>query len=239
MSLLTDQLRARLARSFDNFNPQGAHNALDEIFASLSIDAALSEVVLPYVQTLQLGTASEVARVQFASSLLAGRLLAVGDGWESGGAPTVVVAYPADDRHTLGGLAFCLALRDRGWRIVYLGTNVTAESAAEAARATGARAVVLAAREVMTFARFPGPLPPLGEQRRFMVAGDGATAAAARRLNADLLPGDPVPAARDLHRRLGPGSRAQSLVTLPGAGPLPPGPVSARRPPLHRRPSPS
>jgi hypothetical protein len=39
----TELARNRLARALENLNPQGAHNALDEIFASLSIDAALSE----------------------------------------------------------------------------------------------------------------------------------------------------------------------------------------------------
>lgn len=202
----SDRLGARIARAFENFNPQGAHNALDEAFACMSIDAALSEIVLPYLQGIQAGpvrTASAIAQVEFSSSLLETRLLGLASGWDSGGSPTVVIAYLGHDRGILGAIAFGLALRDRGWRICYLGASASAALAAETAQAAGALVVALAAHDTADFTDAGAALRQLDAARHVVLTGPGATAAAARRLGADLLPRHPVAAARELHRRHG------------------------------------
>jgi methylmalonyl-CoA mutase cobalamin-binding subunit len=210
MTARAAQLRVRLARSLQNVNPQGAHNALDEAFASLSLDAALSEVVLPCLQALDLGSAwgaSARAQIQFATGLLQTRLLALASGWESGGSPAVVVAYTGAEQHTLGGIVFCLALRDRGWRIAYMGTSPSARSAVELAEGTDALAVVLVARHQADLDGVARSVHGLSRRRHLVLAGDGATVAAARDLHAELLPHHPVLAARELHRRAGGGPR--------------------------------
>ncbi len=134
MSDYPERLRVRLARALENFNPQGASNTIDEAFASLSIDAALSEVVLPraLAKNKALGsvwTASTIAH----AGLLEICSLELARGWDNGGNPTVVIASTTDDRYTFGGIAFGLALRDRGWRVVYLGSSGRPESAVGAA----------------------------------------------------------------------------------------------------------
>ncbi|HEX4008774.1 MAG TPA: hypothetical protein VHX62_02125 [Solirubrobacteraceae bacterium] len=210
MSERADQLRVRLARSLENVNPQGAHNALDEAFASLSLDAALSEVVLPCLQALGHGSAWEAsarAQVQFSTGLLETRLLALASGWDSGGRPTVVIAYAGAEQHTLGGIAFGLALRDRGWRIAYLGGSPSAQSAVDMAEGTDATAVVLVARDPADLDGVRQSVRGLSSRRHLVLAGDGATVSAARDLDAELLPRDPVLAARELHRRAGGGPR--------------------------------
>lgn len=59
------------------------------------------------------------------------------------GAPAIVVATPAGQRHELGAM-FCAALAAaRRWRVYYLGAGVPADELAEAARQTAARAVAL------------------------------------------------------------------------------------------------
>jgi hypothetical protein len=213
MSSLSDHLRIRLARSLENYNPQGAHNALDEAFASLSTDAALSEVVLPCLQAVgvrSVWTTSAIAQVEFSTSLLESRLLAMASGWDSGGTPTAVIAHTDGDRHTLGGIIFGLALRDRGWRVMYLGATAQAASAIDVAQANGARALVLAARDAGAFTALQAPLRGLDPSRHVVLAGEGATTAAARQLGAELLPRHPVLGARELDRRLGRGVRPRA-----------------------------
>jgi methanogenic corrinoid protein MtbC1 len=48
------------------------------------------------------------------------------------------------ERRDLGLIAFGLALRERGWRIDYLGPDTPAQSLAEAARHTDPSVIVLA-----------------------------------------------------------------------------------------------
>ncbi|HEY2258439.1 MAG TPA: hypothetical protein VGH45_01925 [Solirubrobacteraceae bacterium] len=223
VSALPAQLRFRLARSLGNFNPQGAQNVLDEIFGSLSTENALSQVVIPYLEGLEsatVRTASSVAHIQFATSLLETRLLALASGWESGGDPTVVIAYPGDEQHTFAGLAFGLVLRGRGWRIVHLGTGTPVQAAADIAHAANAELVVLVARDPAILAAIRDPLARLVSHRRLALAGAGATAALARDVGAEVLSPDPVAAATELTVRV----RTPSPV-----GPRPGGPRPAAR----------
>jgi MerR family transcriptional regulator, light-induced transcriptional regulator len=213
MQSRSDHLRVRLARSLENYNPQGAHNALDEAFASLSTDAALSEVVMPCLQatvTRSVWTASAVAQVDFSTSLLESRLLAMASGWDNGGAPTAVIAHTDDEHHTLGGIIFGLALRDRGWRIAYRGATTPAASCADVAERTDARAVVIASRDPDALAALRATLQRLNPKRLLVLAGEGATTAVARQLGAELLPRHPVLAASELDRRLGAGARPRA-----------------------------
>jgi DNA-binding transcriptional MerR regulator/methylmalonyl-CoA mutase cobalamin-binding subunit len=59
------------------------------------------------------------------------------------GAPTVVVATPAGERHETGALLAAAALAGAGWRVIYLGGDLPARDIAAAARRTGARAVAM------------------------------------------------------------------------------------------------
>jgi DNA-binding transcriptional MerR regulator/methylmalonyl-CoA mutase cobalamin-binding subunit len=56
-------------------------------------------------------------------------------------APAFLVAGPAGERHEMGALLAAAAAASEGWRVVYLGTDLPAADIAEAARASGARAV--------------------------------------------------------------------------------------------------
>jgi len=59
------------------------------------------------------------------------------------GAPTFLVGGPSGERHEMGGLLAAAVAASEGWRVVYLGTDLPAPEIAEAARASGARAVGL------------------------------------------------------------------------------------------------
>lgn len=58
-------------------------------------------------------------------------------------APLAVAATPSGQRHDLGALLAGATAAARGWRIAYLGGDLPGEEIARAARATGARAVLL------------------------------------------------------------------------------------------------
>jgi methylmalonyl-CoA mutase cobalamin-binding subunit len=57
--------------------------------------------------------------------------------------PAVVVATPSGQHHEIGAMLAAAAAAAEGWRVVYLGPNLPAESIATAAEKTGARAVAL------------------------------------------------------------------------------------------------
>lgn len=199
-----ERLRMRLDRALGNTNPQGAFNVLDEAFASMSVDTALAGVVLPCVPTNAEHPGSVWAsETNDRVTLLELCLLGLAGRWDEGGNPTVVIASTGDERDSLGGIVFGLAVRDRGWRVVYLGSSTQPELAVNAAERADALALVLAAPDPSRVVGFQDPLARLGPSRHLLLAGDGATSAAARRLHADVLPFDPVLAAAQLHRRFG------------------------------------
>jgi DNA-binding transcriptional MerR regulator/methylmalonyl-CoA mutase cobalamin-binding subunit len=57
--------------------------------------------------------------------------------------PGLVVATPAGQHHEIGALLAAAAAAASGWRVVYLGADLPAESIATAVEVTGARAVAL------------------------------------------------------------------------------------------------
>jgi DNA-binding transcriptional MerR regulator len=189
----------RLDDAFGRFDAAAAEELLDRLFAARSPGEVVLEVVLPVLHRIgeRWETADhEVAREHFASNIVAGRLLALARGWDDGDGPRAVLACPAGEEHDLGLIAFGLALREHGWRIVLLGRNTPGHIVARAAAELDVAAVVLAA--VLPGRLEDGALGRLGDGRLLAVGGPGASAADAARLQALLLEGDPVTAAAQL-----------------------------------------
>jgi methanogenic corrinoid protein MtbC1 len=108
----------------------------------------LQEVVLPYLHSLgERWAAGEVSVAQehFASNLLRGRLLGLAQGWGQGQGPLAILACLPGEQHELGLLAFGVALRRRGWRITYLGTDSPIGPVADISRSVVPAVVVLLA----------------------------------------------------------------------------------------------
>jgi len=139
-------LRAELAAALDGFDEPRAQAILDRLLALATVETLLAEVVVPYLQDLgerwKRGDAS-VAQEHFASSVLRGRLLGLARGWGLGLGPVAVLACPPGEQHDLGLIAFGLALRARGWRIVYLGPDSPIDTVADVSRQLEPRLVVL------------------------------------------------------------------------------------------------
>ena len=142
------EARGELTEALDRFEEARAQALLDRLLATATIDALLSDIVLPYLHDLgdrwQRGDAS-VAQEHFATSVLRGRLLGLARGWGVGVGPLAVLACLPGDQHDLGLIAFGLALRARGWRIVYLGGDTPIESLEEIATKLDPALVIVSA----------------------------------------------------------------------------------------------
>jgi MerR family transcriptional regulator, light-induced transcriptional regulator len=178
--------RASLARATEAFDEPAAQALIDQLLARTTVDTLLSEIVIPFLHELgdrwERGEVS-IAQEHFASNLLRGRLLGLARGWGRGTGPRALLACPEGERHDLGLIAFGLALRERGWRIDYLGSDTPIASIAEAAATLEPELLVLSAVSADRLE----PLPPM-TAGRVALAGPGAQG-----LDADLvLIGDPV-----------------------------------------------
>jgi DNA-binding transcriptional MerR regulator len=193
-SIATPAAKDELAAALASFDDADAHAVFDDLLARLSIDTILRDVVVPYLHELGERWEREevsIAQEHFASTVLRGRLLGLARGWGKGIGPIAVLACAPGELHDLGLIAFGLALRARGWRIVYLGTDTPITSVADAARSCTPAAVVVSAVDPRIFRRNAEELQQLARDTRLCLGGAGAAKA---RLDNDLLilTGDPV-----------------------------------------------
>ena len=189
---------AALREALDRFDEQSANEVLDRALAAFTLDTVVRDVVLPYLRELgerwERGEAS-VAQEHFASSLLRGRLLGLARGWGSGVGPLALLACVPGEEHDLGLICFGLALRARGWRITYLGTDTPTSSLAEAATLLRPAIVVANVLTAPISAEAHTELETLASSYRVALAGAGVDEAAAESVGVELLTGDPVAAA--------------------------------------------
>jgi len=189
---------ARLRQALDGFDDAGAQAALDGALAALSLDAVISEVVVPYLR--ELGARWErgevtVAQEHFASVLIRGRLLGLARAWDRGGGPHALLACAPEELHDLPLIMLGLALRGNGWRISFLGQDTPFDSIVDAARRLSPEAVIVSATMPLLLDRVTDELGRLAEDARLYLGGPGATPAAAAGIGAILLVDDPVRAA--------------------------------------------
>jgi MerR family transcriptional regulator, light-induced transcriptional regulator len=187
--------RAELARATEAFDEPGAQAVLDELLAVATLDALLSQVVVPYLHELgerwERGELS-VAQEHFASNLLRGRLLGLARGWGSGGGPRALLACPPGERHDLGLIVFGLALRNRGWRIDFLGSDTPTTSLVEASRAIQPALLVISAAAQEHLSPLRSQLEELARSHRLAIAGAGVGGLDPSPAGVTVLTGDPV-----------------------------------------------
>lgn len=184
-----------LAAALDAFDEPAAQAVIDRQLATRTLDAFLSEVVLPYLRDLgerwERGKAS-VAQEHFASNVLRGRLLGLARGWGLGLGPLALLACLPGEQHELGLVAFGLALRARGWRIGYLGGDAPLETVAKTARDLRPDLVVLSAVSDELVRDAADDLRSLARKHRVAIGGAGTTGGAAEKVGATALTGDVV-----------------------------------------------
>lgn len=198
----TTHARDELAAALLAFDETRAHAAFDALVAAFSLDTLVGDVVVPYLHDLgdrwERGEIS-VAQEHFASALLRGRLLGLARGWGQGLGPTALLACAPGEQHDLGLIAFGLALRARGWRILYLGPDTPLESLAGAARSSRPDRIVVSAVDPRTLDAERDQLLELAGAYRLAVGGAATTGLD---LGDDVLPltGSPVDGAEMLTR---------------------------------------
>ena len=189
------EAQLELAAALDAFDEPSAQAVIDRLLATTTLDAFLAEVVLPYLRELgerwERGEAS-VAQEHFASSVLRGRLLGLSRGWGLGLGPLALLACLPGEQHELGLVAFGLALRARGWRIGYLGSDTPVDTVARAADSLRPDLVVLSAVSDERVRAVEAELRALTDRHRVAVGGAGAGGDNAEELGAIALAGDVV-----------------------------------------------
>lgn len=189
-----DELRAAL----DTFDENGAQAALDRMFSGFSVETVLREVVLDYLRELgdrwERGEAS-VAQEHFASQVLRGRLFGLARGWDRGGGPRALLACMPGEQHDLGLIVFGLGLRERGWRITFLGPDTPLDTLIDAVGTLRPAAVVLVATTTDHFQNGRDALRGIARAVPLWAAGAGATSAVAADTGARLLDVGPLVAA--------------------------------------------
>jgi DNA-binding transcriptional MerR regulator len=200
---ILDEEADNLSAALDRLDEQAANTALDRLFSAYTVETVLQDVVLPYLHRLgerwETGEIS-VAQEHFASNLLRGRLLGLAQGWGQGQGPGAILACLPGEHHELGLLVFGVALRRRGWRITYLGTNSPIGAIADTARSLRPAVVVLLSINPDSFLDHAQQIEQLAKQAQVVIAGPGATAEIARQTQTRVLDQDPVSAAQTIDR---------------------------------------
>jgi DNA-binding transcriptional MerR regulator len=188
-------VRDDLADALDRFDEPRAQSILDRLLAVATVDTLLRDVVLPYLHELgerwTRGDAS-IAQEHFASSVLRGRLLGLARGWGQGLGPAAVLACLPGEQHDLGLITFGLALRARGWRIVYLGTDTPIETVEEVSRRLDPSLVVLVAVSSDRVQPVLGQLRALAGRHQLALGGGAAANGALEPSGVLELTGDPI-----------------------------------------------
>ena len=193
----------RLGAALERFDETDANAILDDALARFTIDAVASRVLLPVMHNIgerwESGEIS-VAQEHFATGVLRGRMLSLGRNWGAGAGPLALLACPPGERHDLGLIAFGLVLRERGWRIAFLGSDTPIETIADAVAKLAPAAVVLAAVTPDAFEAVAEQVRDLAALVSVLLGGNGADDDLAERLGATALEPDPVHSAGQLAR---------------------------------------
>lgn len=190
--------RAELGEQLETFQDAEAQKVLDRIFSMFSTEAVLRDVVIPYLHDLGERWATgevSVAQEHFASAVLRGRLMGLARSFDAGVGPRAVLAGPPGERHDLGLLCFGIGLRERGWRVTFLGGDTPIEAVhGTAARLLPALVVLCAEQEPPLRDAVP-EISVLASQHPVALAGRAASAEMAHATGTRLLQDAPMAAA--------------------------------------------
>jgi DNA-binding transcriptional MerR regulator len=204
--------RADLFAALTGFHGSRAHQLIDGLFAGFTVDAVLSEVILPCLADLGDGWergAVTVAQEHFASNLLRERLLGLARPWDRGNGPRAILACPPDERHDIALICFGIVLGRSGWRITFLGADTPVSTVAEAADALEPNLVVIASIMDGRLAAVAPAIRELATARPVHIAGRDATADLARSTGTVHLTDTPVAAANQLVESLSTAHRSR------------------------------
>jgi methanogenic corrinoid protein MtbC1 len=190
-----EDVREELAAALEAFDETQAQALLDDLVSTSEMDALLGDLILPYLHELGERWACgeiTVAQEHFASNVVRGRLLGLSRGWSTGFGPLAVLASLPGEQHDLGLIAFGLALRARGWRIVHLGADAPLDALADTCERLWPSLVVVQAVESALIAPVRETLRALADEHRVALGGAAARDAEGRIEGVLWLSGDVV-----------------------------------------------
>jgi DNA-binding transcriptional MerR regulator len=194
-------LRARLAVTLAEFDAAGANAVLDQVLSVHGRDAAMREVIFPYLRELGEAWARseiDVGQEHFASNLIESRLLGLASGWDEGRGPRAVLACAPGEQHSLALAGLGVSLRDRGWRITYLGADTPVAMITRTVESLRPQHVVISSTMPNGLSSCEDQLRALTASVPVTLAGAGASDRLAERIGAEVLVVDPVTAAERL-----------------------------------------
>lgn len=119
-----------LHHAFRSFDELALEAAIDLVLSEFDLDTAIRDIFLPALRALgddwKAGRVS-VAQEHFSVNVLRGRLMGLTRGWDRGFGPRALLACPPAEYHDVSLILFGLALRRRGWRITFLGSDTPIE----------------------------------------------------------------------------------------------------------------
>ena len=196
---------AALQEALERYDESAANGVLDRSLATFSTEAVLVDIVMPVLRSLGDRWAAgdvTIAQEHFASNVLRGRLLGVARGWGRGTGPLALLACPPGEQHDLPLVLFGIALREAGWRIVFLGADTPISTIERTAEAIRPAAVIFAATVPDLLQAVESELVALAALAPVLIGGSAADADLAERVGAVLLEGDPATAAATLASRI-------------------------------------
>jgi MerR family transcriptional regulator, light-induced transcriptional regulator len=194
--------------ALEGFDESSAEQALQQLLSEYSTLAVIRDVIMPYLYEVGERWAANhmtVAQEHFASNFVHSRLLALARGWDRGLGPHALLACAPEEWHTLGLIAFGIALHAQGWRITYLGAATPVEMLDPTARRLRPDLITVAASMPGQVNPFVPELRALARDWSLALAGPAANAQLASRCDAMLLTEDPVTAAASIAARPHPG----------------------------------
>jgi methanogenic corrinoid protein MtbC1 len=193
--------RRRMLDALVRYDESAADQVLEKLLARVTPTRIVRDVFLALMHEVGERWAQKrisIAQEHFATGFIHGRLLALARGWDHGLGPRALLACPAGEQHTLGLIAFGIALHQVGWRVTYLGPDTPAGMIAEAAGAVRPRLLVIAAVMPGRLEVAADEVKSLGQRWALAVGGAGTSPHLAEHLGARYLAADPVTAATGL-----------------------------------------
>jgi MerR family transcriptional regulator, light-induced transcriptional regulator len=191
---LVDNLAAELRRALDDFDGASAHAALDRLLAAVSVELAVTRVLIPYLHELGERWADgsvSVAQEHFASNLIRARLLGLARDWGTGGTSSAVLACLPGEAHDIGLILLGVLIARRGWRVTFLGADTPFDTLAATVRGLQPTTVVLSTYDAALFGEHADAVTSLAAAAPVAVMAPATdaevTATAAQALPRDIL----------------------------------------------------
>lgn len=193
------RLTADVVQAIADLDEPALQAALDRLIATFSTEFVLREVLLPlYFDAVQ-GREPEVAlspiEERFAVNVLRGRLLGLARGWGEGSGPLAILTLAPGEQRDLALMCFGIAIRNHGWRVLFLGADTPVEVTEHACRRLDPDFVLVAASDPRLIVDAEDRLRRLSRVAPLAIVGRGLRRGIAADVGARLVRREPVTAA--------------------------------------------